>query len=404
MFFHFSSHSPTFRRAVFASVLAAAALVASGAPVFASNVTVDAEISETGSWDSNPLMLAHNAEPLFGSSTVPHLVFTDETPTSRLNADVSVGENIFNQSTFDSTDFHGNFGLSHRIERWEASLKEKTDYDTTRTSELTTFGENAGSIRHLGLLIAPGLAFKPTSLDKLTVDGSASASRYDGPSFTDYDVFTLTPSWMHNFTPLHAGLLSFRAQRYQTESGPGLTVDSAAPMLGWAASFTPRWSGKFTVGLQASQQSGAGVADESLQWNYVYSADLSYKGEQDFMNFIATRAQQPYGNGTELLLTTFSIKEDHALNPKLSMTALLSYQYSQSTAESGSNLKSLLKANPGLAYHVTDNLDILTAYQYKYESLTGADEVAKGSSVTLGLKYRPWGKSESQKSEIRPSR
>src|ERR1700742_4177117 len=130
-----SSSTPGFRRTTRAGVLAAGLLMLTGVAAHADDyspfglmnpyginnkldptdvpggVNLQFVGSETGSWESNPLMLINNTnKSLYGSITTPELTFTDKTPTSLLNADVQLVENIFNQSNFDSTDLHGKFG------------------------------------------------------------------------------------------------------------------------------------------------------------------------------------------------------------------------------------------------------------------------------------------------------
>ncbi len=379
------------RHFVCAGLLAITANAGWPASAHAANISFEPSISEMGSWDSNPLLLTRNAKPLYGSTTTPRIVVIDQTPTTKLAADVSVSENIFNQSSFDSTDVHGDFGLSHRNERFEIGLHERTDYDTTRTSELTTFGNNVGAIRHFGLSASPYVSFSPLPTEKITLAGKFLASRYESRRFTDYNVYALTPSWTHSFTPLHAGIISLQAQRYQTIGDFGRTVDSIGPSVGWIATFTPRLSGKFSAGLEATKEKNPNIPDSTWKWNSVFSGTLSYKGDQDVTDFTAMRMQQPNSNGTQQLLTTFSIKEKHAINENLFWDFLVSYHFAKNASGASNNLRSLISASTGLTYRATETLDITTKYRFRRETLTDRDEVANGNMVTLGLTYRPYG-------------
>src|ERR1700733_11039433 len=66
-------------------------------------LTVQAVGTETGTWESNPLLLTTGATALYGSITSPELIINDSTPTKKFMADTLINENQFNQSNFDST-------------------------------------------------------------------------------------------------------------------------------------------------------------------------------------------------------------------------------------------------------------------------------------------------------------
>ena len=153
-------------------------------------MTLQALGTETGSYDSNPLLLVHGAKPLWGSVTTPELIFNSKTPTAQLNVDTLVKENLFNDSSFDSTDAHQKIGLNEQMERWGAGFTEQTDYDTTRTSELFPLGLGAVSankaVRHLGLDFAPNVSYAPNTTNKFSLGGSLVDSQYDNPIFANY--------------------------------------------------------------------------------------------------------------------------------------------------------------------------------------------------------------------------
>lgn len=334
-------------------------------------------------------MLRQNAQSLYGSVTSPGFVLKDATPLNQLSFDARVDENLFNQSAFDSTDLHTRFGLSRQIERWAASLQQTVDYDTTRSSEPTNYGLTVGNARHLGLSVAPQIAFKPTPLDQLSLAGNVTASRYDSSAFTDYSVYSLTPSYTHHFTPLNAGILSFLAQRYQTTSGARYAIDNYSPSLGWITSLTPRLSAKFLAGVQATRPSGETSSSETWSWQYVFSADVLFKGDQDLTHFIATRSQYPFGNGTDALLQTFSIKEEHKLNPAFSLNLEASYQSADYPTATDSSLDTLVSGRSGLTYYANDHLAIKAAYQYRYETLTNTSASIHDNMITVGVSYSP---------------
>jgi hypothetical protein len=354
--------------------------------------------SETGSWESNPLMLQTGEKPLWGSVTAPELIFNGMTPLSTLNVDALVDENLFNQTDFDSTDLHGKVNFNEKMQNWGLQIQQQTDYDTTRTSELSPVGINNFisnvPVRHLGLDFAPTVSYTPTPTDKVSLTGSIQDSQYDNPIFANYLMSSVAPSYTHDFDPLNSGLFTLQAQQYQTTSGPSVTVNSVGPMIGWIGKLTPRFTAQVSAGVQGSDQYGGGVL-QSSPWTlqYIYAADLAFKGEQDTTHFTATRADYPFGNGTESLLSSYALTENHALNPRFSLNFGASYQSADYLTSSPGDLQALMTGTGGLTFHATERLDITASYQFRYETLVSTNASARDNLGTLSLVYRPqaWG-------------
>jgi hypothetical protein len=347
------------------------------------------EGSEFLSWDSNPLLVPTGEKPLFGSITAPEFIISENTPDIHLNLDTLLDENIYDQSAFNSTDLHEALKFSDQVEQWSAGLQSHVDYDTTRTSELTTFGLDLAGVRHFGASLSPEIAFSPTSVDKFSLIGTAAMARYDNSAFTDYDLFTISPTYSHNFNPLNTGTLSLEGQRYQTASGPGQATDSLGPALGWISALTPTLKVQLEAGVQKSEQSGNISTSSDSNWDYIFSADLGYTGEQDTTHLVASRSQYPFANGTETLLTSFAATEVHTLNPDFALNLAGSYQLADDIPVSGINLDYQASASVGLTYHLYEHLDVTSSYQYKDESLTNVSSTIRENVVMFGLTYHP---------------
>lgn len=347
--------------------------------------------SEVLSWDSNPLMLAKGAKSLFGSTTSPELIINRDTPLFSFSADTLINENIYDQSAFDSTDFHENIKLGKHIEQWAANVQGKADYDTARTSELTTYGLNIPKVRHKGFSVTPDISFNPTSVDKITVTANFARSIYDSSAFVDYEVYSLSPSYEHNFNPIHTGVFTVTGQRYQATSGDRIKVDSVGPTAGWITRLTPRFTIRVDAGVQKSTQNTTLTSSGYSQWNYIFDTDLSFKGEQDVTHLVASRAQYPFGNGTETLLTSVLLTESHALNKRISLNGAANYQFAKQPRQAGViSLDKEYGGNAGITYHMLEHWDIGTNYQYKRESLTGVSGNINDHVVLLSLTYHPF--------------
>jgi hypothetical protein len=173
-----------------------------------------------------------------------------------------------------------------------------------------------------------------------------------------------------------------------------VTVNSVGPQIGWIGNLTPRFTAQVAVGVQTSDQYGPGVT-QSEPWSlqYTYVADLAFKGIQDTTHFTASRADYPFGNGTESILSAYSITESHAINPLFSLNAAASYQSADYLASSPGNLQDLISGSGGVTWHATERLDITANYQFRYETLVSTSGSARDNLGTLSLTYRPqaWG-------------
>ena len=362
-------------------------------PVLAADETIQAILSEAGSWESNPLMQTSGAKALYGSTTSPEMIFKDETPTLKLNSDTLINGSVFNQSSFNTIDGHETFGFTDQATpRWNYGVNAKADYDTTRSSELSSFGLTANKVfRHTGLSVSPDVSFNPTPIDQMTLKGTAALSNYEGNLFTDYNVYNVDPTYAHNFDPLNAGTFDVLIQRYATTSGPKNNTDTISPAFGWQSILTPRMTIRFGAGPQFTRLTGSINKDWSLSYNF--SGDLTYKGTVDTLDVTASRNEYPFGNGTEALSTIFGVTDKHNINDKFAVNGGLTYQTADYQSNTPLSLDTLAGGNAGLTYHATEHIDVNAAYQYRHETYTSTSATADDHLATLSLSYRPteWG-------------
>ena len=353
-------------------------------------VSIAAIGTQSGTWDSNPLMLTQGAKSLYGSVTSPELIFTANTPTVKINADTTVNENVFNQTGFNSTDAHSVAGIEKKGAVWSFGIKERTDYDTTRTSELSNFGINILPIRHLGIQISPEISYTPTATHKFSLDSSVQRSVYDSSRYSDYDIVSVTPGYTHAFDERNSAIFTLQAQRYTTTTGAANRVDTVGPSVGWTSTLSPRLTAKVNVGVQATRGHNATTPVKPWKMDLTFSTDVLFKTQQDVATLSAGRAEHPFGNGTESLLTSFSLSDVHALNTRFAVNAGLNYQSASYPEPSPGSLKSQYGGNTGLTFHATDTLDIAATYQYRHESLVDVSEAAHNHTGGLTIVYHPY--------------
>jgi len=357
---------------------------------FSDGTTLQASLSEEGSWTSNPLMVVRGARSLWGSTTSPRLMVKKKTPLSAYGLDLRVDQNVFNQSSYNSTDIYVRGDFVRKNERWEVDLPKTVTYDTTRTSELVGYNVQPIISRHLGFSVSPQISFRPSSRETFSLSGAATLSEYEKEDyFTDYETFTTVPSYKRKLDENNSAEFSVRFRRYQTARDNAVRVDSWGPSIGWQTVLSPRLSANASVGAQKRREYNFGVPVDQWTWSSIFSGKLSYTGIQDNLNISASRGQSPYGNASEVLETSFSVSEGHKLNDSVSFNVSARYLTSDYQKDTIGDLETLTSGHIGLSYRIIENIDITAGYNYRYETLTNLPETAQDSTVSLGLVFHP---------------
>ncbi|MFZ4541724.1 MAG: hypothetical protein ACOYNL_07945 [Rickettsiales bacterium] len=379
-----------------AALLSSTILLAIGGTANAQDTTqpsngFSAEINaaQNFSYDSNPLRVTTGEKSLYGSTTSPELRLRWKTPVSTIESKSRVDANLYDRSEFNSVDFREDLLISRENERWTASVRGLLNYETTRESDITNYGVNLPRVHNTLVGAAPEIRFRSTPRDAWVLSAAAYQSTYDDNAYVDYNTFSISPSYEHKFDPQNIGSIALIAQRYETTSGTSLTSDSYGPSLGWVSLLTPRLTLRLNAGALMTDQSGAAAAGDQNNWNYVFSSSITYSGQQDVFDFTATRARQPFGNGTETLLDTFAVTERHAINPLIDVTAEAKYQQADYDAQPGINLDRSYTLGTGLSYKAWEQVDLTANYKYRNEELTNVTDTVEQHVVMVGFTYHP---------------
>ncbi len=342
--------------------------------------------SEVLSIDSNPLKLSRNYKTLMGSDTSVELMLGDVTPLHKVYANTLVGRAMYDDSDFNANNFHETIGLFKSNQRWSVGGEGRFDYDTARTSEITTFGVAVPNVRRTGMSISPQLSFAPNSIEKFSINSNLLKSKYNNAAFTDYKLFSVAPSYSYNFDPNNSGVFIINLQRYQADGGNKARTDNMGPSFGWLSTINQKFSTKITAGIENSKQTSNTNLSDKTRINYVFSAGAIFKGDQDNASFTASRSQQPFGNGSSSLLTSFDVSEAYSLNKKVTLNANSNYSFTDYSSQSGTNLDSQFRASGGVDYNPLDELGFTTKYQYTNQKLTGTSARVKEQLVLVGIK------------------
>jgi len=353
-------------------------------------LTAQAAATETGYYDSNPLLLTTGERSLWGSITSPEFIIGDKTPETTVASDTIFTRNTFNQTNFDSNDVHSKLNLAQQNDKWATSFLGNVDYDTTRTSELSVYNNlHTTPVRHLGESLNPQIAYSFLPTDKLSLLGNYSEAQYGNTVFTDYHSYSISPTYSHSFDERNLGFISLEAQRYQALDNGENINDTVGPSIGWQKTFTEQLSGKASVGFQETRQKTVTTPNPAWTAQYNYAGSLNFRGDQDLISANASRSEYPFGNGTEALLTQLTLSETHALNPLFSLGAQGSYEFASYQASSAGSLQSLASGTGNVTYHMTDQVDLTATYEYEYETLIGNSNSAQKNIGLLSISYHP---------------
>lgn len=350
--------------------------------------------TQSAYFDSNPLFLTAGAKSLWGSITSPELIVNDTTPLATIRSDTILTSNNFNQSAFDSNDIHSKLNLTDQIQRWGMGLQGNVDYDTTRTSEMSNYGNlPLVPARHFGGTVAPQISYNFLPTDKLGLSGSYTSSHYDSAAFTDYEVFSASPSYTHQFDPLNSGSFSVQAQRFRATEGTLNVVDTIGPSIGWRTQLTPQMKATASVGYDEARQETAQNPNASWTPQLNFAFGFNFKGIQDVIAADASRAEYPFGNGAEAFLTQVSLNDTRAISPAFAIGVGGNYQSAEYQSNAFGNLQSLAGGHASLIWHATNRLDVTTSYQYQHETLTDVSEGIQNHVGMMSVAYRPqaWG-------------
>lgn len=348
----------------------------------------DTSITQTFSYDSNPLRLNTNEDALFGSTTSPELTLRWRSPVSIVESETRVDVNVFDDSDYDSTDLEQKLYLQRRNERWTASLRGSFAYDTTRTSEETNYTVNIPKVRTTRLTGSPEIAFKSSEQSRWVIGADATTVHYDNAAYTDYDFYMARAAYEYNIDPLNTLSFGVNGQHYEATEGAGDSSDSIGPTIGWIHVINPRLALRAYAGALATTKNAGGGSDEDT-WNYVFSGSATYRGDQDVFDFTVSRSRAPFGNGTETLLDSVSIEERHRLNELVTLKANAKYQQADYETSPGINLEHSYGGGLGIAYRITEKTEIGADYRYRREQLTNVADDIDQHMVLINLSYAP---------------
>lgn len=371
---------------------AAGGILSAQTPAVADDLMVQAKGTETVEHDDNPLVISRGVKSVTGSITAPEAIVNDDTPTTHVDLDTLLDFNEYDLADFSSTDVHSNFHSSYKGEVDSLGLNGGFDYDTTRTSELTSTGVNIAGIRHTGFNLSPQAGFGISPSDRIFLNASYLHSSYGSTTlYTDYAFYSLSPSLQHEFSQQDTGFVSLEANRFETASGPQAGVDSIGPMVGWVRTLSERFTLSGSMGFQRSinQVPTSSVGNSSGTWSFIYDFDLAYRDQQDVLHLTSSRNSSPESNGAEALVTSFGVTEVHSVTTRFAAELSLQYQFESYTTRVTGVASDYMNVSPSLRYDLTDDLAVVPSYRYRRQDTLGVAGAQTSNTVMVNLVYTP---------------
>lgn len=358
-------------------------------PVLANNNDLTLSLSESAIWNSNPLMLTRNVTKIWGSETDLKVGIDKDIRTATFKTNLSIKRNQFNESEYNSTDFAGFTNLGWETKRIQLGLKGRINYDTTRTSEITNFNLDVGSVRRFAFSVTPSISYTISPRSVFSIDSTWYEVDYDSDNFSDYRTLSATPSLSYQLTPLQQVFISTLFNRYESLNAEDREVDTIGPSIGWQYNFNPNFYLMASGGMHRTKFKGYAGVREKWKTSPSFSTRISYKDEQHQASLSAERTRQSYGNGTESELTTFSARERYAINKRLAVNLGANYHIADQPSNfSSSALDNAWDTSAGLAYTINRNWDVRAGYNHREEKLKNAASSRDRDILRIGLSYK----------------
>ncbi len=341
----------------------------------AQSLKADFTVRQWLEFDDNTLLSREDPKSVTGSNTSPQVTLSAETPTVSSNLTGRIDLRRFDDSQFNSTDFHLKWDNTHRGELTKLGLNAALDLDTVRTSELDSGVRIVSGVDRLRWNLEPGFEYSLTPTDQVAVTGNYNRTEYgsdDSNDFTDYQTFSLRPAFRHAFGPLDTGFVMVLTDRYETLEGPSVTIDSVGPVAGW----NHRWNELIDFGGYLGWRvSFTKLEGRSTDTSHGLSANLSwnYRDEEDRISLRASRAISPLSNGTQVQSDTVSGRWIHNINERIS-TQLDAYVRNNSDLDGGDgNDSTYFEVWPKFRYDLTDKWNLSPSYRYRTISRDDGD-------------------------------
>jgi hypothetical protein len=348
-------------------------------------------------YSDNLLLNRRNEVETFGSITTPELLLERTSPTSHiaLNAQFQF-EEYFDHSEFDSQDQLIDLDVEKALsERDTLGLDANFTRDTTLSSDQDITNRFLDeSIRFIAWRATPSWTHQLTERDEFTLSASYRDVNYDSSEKTDFKYFGPAIDYRHQLNELSQLNAGITGRRFIPDEPGENYTDTVGLLVGYLYTPSERFTIGGGVGLSYSVEHNEDAADDS-DVGYRLRFDMNYLvSDQISARVSLSHDTEPTGDGDQVTRNRARIGLNYEVTEITSLGFDVNYADNvdvlgfegQSTDDEDERSR-YVALRPNVAWQLTEDLNLVAAYQYRYKNFEDENESASSNSVFLTLQY-----------------
>lgn len=362
--------------------------------------SLNADLSERGTYNSNLLLSPDHKINAFGSLTIPEFVLKRDSPTSSIALDGQFKfAEYFNHSELDSDSQLFNLKLSKDLsERSTVSFQGDFNRDTTLTSDEDLTGRFLTEpVRFITWDAAPTWSYQLSPIDTLTWDGSYLSTNYQSTLRTDYEYYGTDLSYEHQLSEVAAITGAVSYFRFVPDDFLHTRSDIYGALIGYRYAPTDRFlvSGSAGLDYDITHQDDIGFdTGDSTDLGYRVKFNMNYAlNDQTKAVISLSHDVQPSGNGRLETQNRGTLTLNYQFGEKTAFSLVANYvdnqdYFGSGTGTNGSEeLSRYFSVGPSLSWDITEDLKLQASYQLRHKIFEGDGGSATDNAAFLTIRY-----------------
>ncbi len=376
-------------------VIAALGMFALGVDsAIADDWTINGDVSQRFTFDSNLRLSTSNPESSFGSITSLNTNITRATGRS---STVLTGQVSIAQYAPDRSLNSENFGVSvaHDLKflRSDLSIGAGARRVSTLLTEAAGSGNFSNTSNQTAVNVNTSWNYNLSQTKTLGVNARWLGNFIDGSSsFSSTNAFSAGLPLTWKLSPSESVSLTPSFQYLDSGSGSQKTQSYSA-LFGWQRSYSQQATVSLSAGPRVSLRSGSSGSSGSSNPDFGMnlSLQLTYStSERTSLSMSASQNLEPSIEGGIQQRRRLSISVSHSLSEKIKLSALSSVQQnSNQFVDFSFGERLFLSAGANFTYQFARSWSLSGQYTYRTQKLEGRGPFANSHSIGIVLAYRP---------------
>lgn len=370
--------------------------------VHAAEWGMDAGINQKFSYNDNVRML-EDKKGSFIYQFIPVLNAHYATQRSRIEASASYGVQVY-ETIPELNRGVQNYSLmtSHQTERVLYSLSTKYGKEPARNSADTDSGNFATNADRTSWSVQPGLVYRLTPRDSLSLQGSYGQTSYSKSEQDDKDEFGDNRSiifdlgWKRRWTERYSGAVSVMYYRHESEPTLlSIVSDSYGINFSHNYFFSKKWQLLIDLGYRYTDtvNTGLNMVRESGSHGFLTDSSLTYIGEDLVTSLSVQQSLIPDGEGQLNQQSGVSLAIDYQITDRLSTALETSYLYNKPIGgerEGSDDDRQNITFTPSVSYQLSPDWIISGSYSFHQQVEKSRNYVSDSNTymVTLGYNWQ----------------